>query len=1385
MKKSFGTFKSAVPKFIFWLIIFLSVIVEVDAQNNQSSGAAVDTDQDGIINSQDLDDDNDGILDETEDVCQEAQVEWSHNGDNGQSQAATYTPNSEAYFMYAEEAIFGAGLDEQSDNYAYTYLLRNATAATYPEAKTNNDYVELSFVPAEALGLKAINLGFWTNSVLDPEYNIGNFKIAIEYSSERGFTNPVLLFQDLQVGNMIGGGYVSLPQDLGAENIILEEGTTYTFRFYLYDEQNNDWANRVRFDDVQFPVIPFSTCDTDGDGLADYVDLDSDGDGCPDALEGAEAFTYADLENDTLMGGVDENGVPLVATASGQGVGSSRDSTQMGPVCITMAENDINQTPQNTNVSGNILTNDSDPTQDMQWVQSMVNLDFSGNPLYVQIGGRGADIYDEHGVLAGTFSIYSDGVYEFYPFPGFSGTVPLSYVVRDATGAEDVATLVITVVPAFDPTTNHAPIAHDDTNTTEMDRDVTGNLIESNDHDIKNEMLTVSNILADTDGDGIMRDTLTIGTGSEIYGLNPLGNPALAGTMTIQANGTYIFDPAAEFLGRLPLEYTIIDTNDGQDHARLTISIVSDTGNQSFANDDLSTGNMDVPQTGNVVNNDHDPEMELQMVIGATDNNGATLIVDGTTENELRSRGTITMDADGSFNYTPAAGFIGTESIAYIACDNVRPEAACDTATLYLTTLPFNSLTSTDDFNNTPFETALMACVGTNDYDAQNDSLTFSLTSINGGMHLYTGYVIMETDGSYNYHPGLGFSGATQFEYQVCDDGQPSLCDTSVVYLKVFPPISAETIQLVANPDVHTLKTGHTGTGNVMTNDLDPDDLRPAVTTLVNNAPVAGLDDNGNSVFPAGILNLAGDGSYSFTPEPGFTGMVIRPYAICNAQAPAICDITELRLRIISDAANMTFAHDDAVITDAGVTTHGNVIANDVDSESDTQMVTDYLIDTDGDGIGDVFGAVGRTSIVGGFDNQGDFVIDAGQINLSVDGSFSFTPKIGFTGNLNIFYTVCDDAETEMACADATLIISVLNVQRDYGDAPAGYPDVWHRAVTDADGNNELDGATDVWLGMNTNLETTSTDSGTGDQFDDAISFGSNPGQFPLYPEAGESYEVDITVNSSQVDLVFYGMWIDWDEDGVYDDFYDGSQQTASPAIATVTITAPATLGATINVRLRADDNPLLAGDFAGGKTNGEAEDFQALVVLPVELTRFTGRPNGCLVDLHWHTESEENFSHFELQKSDNGRDFTPLAEVPGTGGTGVPFSYSYLDKMANEQNYYRLKMIDLDGTVEISEVINVRTDCGNIGKFSLYPNPGIVGDGTVIIRFKASGKKAHLQIADCYGRIVRRIVFETAINEENTLQLALSDLKEGNYHLQLIDGSIEYSKTFMLINED
>ncbi len=1494
--------------------------------------------------------------------------------------------------------------------------------------------------------------------------------------------------------------------------------------------------------------------DTDGDGIPDYLEIDSDNDGCPDAIEGAGNFTMADIQNDTLTGGVDEDGIPTVVTASGQAIGTSQDSTQQAAACLTIAENDINQTPQDVNVSGNILTNDSDPTDDAQTVQSASFLNAIGVETNLPFGAA-TDVYDEAGTLAGSIILNTDGTYEFTPATGYTGTVPVDYVVVDSNGSTDTAILTIEVLPI--PSTdggNNDVIAQDDTNTTEQgatvttpilandsdpdgdalsiigafgfdmngdsialtttpqnvydengvlagqasidgsgnviftadndfagevpieytatdgtdsddatlvitvepsnpdndtyanddastglqDVDQTGNIL-TNDNDPEAETQSIASILVDTNGDGTATSVTPVaGAPTDIYedidgngtpeligtidldpatgaftfnpesdfvgtadipytaadnngatdtatlylttlpsnatvaendinqtpqdvavGGNVLTNDTdeqgdtqtvqsatflnaagmvtnlplstatdiydeagtLAGSITLNADGTYDFTPANGYTGIVPIEYITVDDNDNQatDAATLTIEVLptpsndgsnndviaqddtntaeqgatvttpilandsdpdddvlslvgafgfdmngdsialtttpqnvydensvlagqasidgsgnviftadndfagdvpieytatdgTDTDdatliitvdpanpdNDTYANDDASTGLQDVDQTGNILTNDNDPEAETQSITSIlVDTNGdgtATSVtpvagiptniyedIDGNGTPELI--GTIDLDpATGAFTFNPEPDFIGTADIPYTATDG----ADTDDATLYLTILPSsNTIASEDDFNNTPFETPVSADVSTNDVDQEGDNQTFTLDGANGGMDSADGSVTLNSDGSYTYTPAIGFSGETSFEYSTCDDGAPALCDTSTVFLEVFPQVNPETPQVFANPDANTVESGQTGTGNVMSNDLDPDGLDPAVTTTLTAQTVVGVDEDGNLVADAGTLTLNSDGSYSFIPTGNFTGTVTQPYTICNAEAPAVCDDTQLIIDVIPDDSNTTFANDDAEVTDAGVTVTNNVATNDTDSEMDAQAITDFLVDTDGDGKGDTPGTVGTSTILGGTNDMGAFVANAGEITLNSDGSYSFTPAPGFVGNVNVPYTTCDDA-TNMACEDATLVISVLDVKRDYGDAPVTYPAVWHRAVTDTDDDNVLDGTTDVWLGMNTSFESAqqSSPTGTGDQYDDAISFGASAGQFPLLAEPGATYNVDIIVNSAQADLVFYGMWIDWDEDGVYDDFHTGSRVTASPATATVTITAPATVGSAVNVRLRADDDPFVTTDFEGGKTNGEVEDFQALVVLPVTLTHFSGQAAGCNTDLRWHAETEENFSHYDIERSGDGRLFNKIETIKGTGNTNTSIWYNYTDKAASQFNYYRLKMVDLDGSTEYSKVINVDTDCTNDYKIELFPNPTSSNLGVINVKFYSKSDEAQIQIVDMQGRTVKRLSIGTVRENLNSIQLDVTDLAPGSYHLNMIGGGKGSSKIFIITNE-
>ncbi len=318
-----------------------------------ASASTVDTDEDGITDDVDIDDDNDGILDEDEmGSCDETgAIHWNHNDAGGQSQSATLDSGPQ-YFSASTDLSFGSGLFESPD-YAYTYLIGGADQADLAGARTNDDYVQVSFTPSEDVELTNVGYGFWSQSAGDPEFPLGNFKMALEYATAADFSDGSVLHQDIQVGAMIPGGYLTpTVPDL---NVVLDGSTEYFFRFYFYDEQNDDPQNRVRFDDVFFPVTALSSCffDTDDDGIYDHLDPDADGDEIPDNEESQPAEEYvAPLEDDPSTPDINE------ADTDGNGLNDAYESTPGAGEGIDPINTDGDELPDHLDPDSN---NDGTP----------------------------------------------------------------------------------------------------------------------------------------------------------------------------------------------------------------------------------------------------------------------------------------------------------------------------------------------------------------------------------------------------------------------------------------------------------------------------------------------------------------------------------------------------------------------------------------------------------------------------------------------------------------------------------------------------------------------------------------------------------------------------------------------------------------------------------------------------------------------------------------------------------------------------------------------------------------------------------------------------------------------------------------------------------------
>jgi len=126
---------------------------------------------------------------------------------------------------------------------------------------------------------------------------------------------------------------------------------------------------------------------------------------------------------------------------------------------------------------------------------------------------------------------------------------------------------------------------------------------------------------------------------------------------------------------------------------------------------------------------------------------------------------------------------------------------------------------------------------------------------------------------------------------------------------------------------------------------------------------------------------------------------------------------------------------------------------------------------------------------------------------------------------------------------------------------------------------------------------------------------------------------------------------------------------------------------------------------FYGGEGDGWSAVLIPLGPLPVSLLSFTAEAAGTAHLVKWVTTSEINTKHYEVQRSANGRDFLSLGNATPTGGPGNGASYSFtVAQPWVGNNFYRLKMVDKDGTIAYSNIVLLKH--AGILQVSVYPNP-------------------------------------------------------------------------------
>jgi gliding motility-associated-like protein len=591
-------------------------------------------------------------------------------------------------------------------------------------------------------------------------------------------------------------------------------------------------------------------------------------------------------------------------------------------------QNDNFTTPEDTPLSGSVASNDSD--------LETINLAYQAGTFTTSQGG--------------TIVINTNGTFTYTPLPNFNGTDTYLYTVCDngqPTNQCATATITIQVLPVNDP-----PIAQNDSFTMNEDEVLNGNVS-----------------LNDNGGDPEIVQTLT-------YTLVSGGTASANGTLVLNADGTFTYTPNSNFNGVVSFVYQVCDNGTpvlcATATATITINPVNDV---PIAQNDSFTMNEDEVLNGNVSLNDNDGDPEIVQTLTYT------LVSGGTAS----ANGTLVLNTDGTFTYTPNANFNGVVSFEYQVCDNGTP-VLCATATATITINPVNDdpIAQNDIFTMNEDE-VFSGNVSLNDDDGDPEIVqTLTYTLVSGGTASANGTLVLNADGTFTYTPNSNFNGVVGFVYQVCDNGIPVLCATATATITINPVNDVP----IAQNDSFTMNEDEVFSGNVSLNDDDGD---PEIVQTLTYTLVSGGTASAN-----GTLVLNADGTFTYTPNANFNGVVSFEYQVCDNGTPVLCATATATITInpVNDAP---VAQNDNFTTPANTLLNGNVALNDTDVDNTPAELTFSLVSASSAGAN-------------------------GTLIFNANGTFSYQPNANFTGIVTFVYQVCDPSN---ACSQAMVTINV------------------------------------------------------------------------------------------------------------------------------------------------------------------------------------------------------------------------------------------------------------------------------------------------------------------------------------------------------------------------
>ncbi|WML58936.1 tandem-95 repeat protein [Neobacillus sp. PS2-9] len=464
-----------------------------------------------------------------------------------------------------------------------------------------------------------------------------------------------------------------------------------------------------------------------------------------------------------------------------------------------------------------------------------------------------------------TITDLKTGAYTYTPNPNENGKDSFTFKVNDGTADSEVATVEVTIQAV-----NDAPVAKADSFKLKEDGTLTvdaNSSILKNDEDVEGDLLTAK---------------LVSGTAH--------------GKLTLNGNGTFTYEPKANFNGT---DQFVYKANDGElDSEKQTVTIEVEAVNDAPV---AEAGTLKVTE---------DTQAEGKLSGTDVEDSELTYTI---MDNGKKGTVTITDAKTGAYTYTPNPNENGIDSFTYKVNDGT---ADSEVATVEVNIQSVNDapVAQADSFKMKEDETITVdpdSNILNNDEDVEGSPLTVKLVS--GTAH---GKLTLNEDGTFTYEPNANFNGTDQFVYKA-NDGELD---------------SEEQIVTIEIESVYDVPVAENGTLKV-TEDTQTEG-RLSGTDVEGLGLTYTIMDNGQK----GTVTItdAKTGAYTYTPNPNENGKDSFTYKVNDGTADSEVATVEVNIQAVNDApvaqADSFKVKEDETIT---VDPDSSILNNDEDVEGD------------------------------------------------------------------------------------------------------------------------------------------------------------------------------------------------------------------------------------------------------------------------------------------------------------------------------------------------------------------------------------------------------------------------------------------------------------------